>query len=370
MSKKVLIFSESFGLGHERAASALIRSMQIIEPNVQVMHTNSIKRTFPKLTKAFLNIYLQVITNLPHLWHRIYENGRKSSINDSSKKAVYRLLVGSIKRTIEEFRPDIIVCTHPFPAAVICKLKHQGLNIPLVGIITDYDVHGYWLDSFVDMYIIGDKKLEADFDRYKFEPKLISSSGIPIDPLFTERKTKEQARELMGIQAEHPVVTVAGGGWGLGDLGKIAQKIVDIPEKPQVIIITGTNYQLQRSLCRTFKREPNIIVKGLISNIHEYMQASDVMVTKPGGLTTSEALATGLPMVLFDVIYGQEVWNARFLTEQNAAVKCNSFDDIFVVVRDILLTPETGKRLSVNAKAAGKPDSGIAAAKSILELAV
>lgn len=370
MSKRVLVFSESFGLGHERAAAALIKSLQVIDPCVQVMHTNSIKRSYPKLTNAFLRLYLQVITNLPHIWNQIYENGRKNSTNDSSKKAVYRLLAGSIKRTINEFRPDIIVCTHPFPSSVICELKRQGLNVPLVGIITDYDVHGYWLDSCVDMYIIGDSKLEADFERLKFEPKSISSTGIPIDPAFAERKTKVEARKIVGLNKEQPLVTVAGGGWGLGDLGNIARKIAEIPEKPQVVIVTGTNSELEKLLARTFGKKSNIIVKGLVNNIHEYMQASDVMVTKPGGLTTSEGLASGLPMVLFDVIYGQEVWNARFLTEQNAAVKCPLPEDIHFTVRNILLSPETGKHLSLNAKAVGKRDSGILAARRILELAV
>lgn len=368
MSKKVLIFSESFGLGHERAASALIKSIQLLDPDIQVMHTNSIRRSFPKLTNAFLKVYLQVITNLPHIWHRIYENGRKNS-GDSSKNLVYRLLAEGINKTIKEFRPDIIVCTHPFPAAVICKLKQAGLDVPLVGVITDYDVHAYWLDSCVDMYIIGDEKLEADFKRLKFNPRKVLSTGIPIDPVFNNKLNKEYARELLGIDNKRPAVLVAGGGWGLGNLGQIARKIADIPEKPQVVIVTGTNSGLEKMLNSSLGKKSNITVKGLVNNMHEYMQAADVMVTKPGGLTTSEGLAAGLPMVLFDVIYGQEVWNARFLTEQDAAVKCPSPDDIQHTVRNLITNPETGILLSGNALASGKPDSGITAAKNILALA-
>lgn len=367
--KRVLIFSESFGLGHERAASALIKGLKKIDDSLEVLHTNSIRNSFPLLTGVFLNLYLQVINTVPRYWHRIYEKGRIEMKNESSKRLIYRLLSQNIKKVINDFKPDVVVCTHPFPAAVISLLKRQGLDVPLVGIITDYDVHAYWLDENVDMYIIGDRTLEADFDTLKFKPRGVSSTGIPIDPVFRNRIEKEHARELAGLEKDHPAVIVAGGGWGLGDLGRIGKKIADIPEKPQVVIVTGVNSKLERSLRKSFSGYSNVKIEGFVDNMHEYLQASDVLVTKPGGLTTSEGLATGLPMVLFDVIYGQESWNARFLTKNEAAIKTDSVEGIPGIVKTVIENSDSGEKMSQKALEIGKPESGIVAAAKILGLA-
>lgn len=367
--KKVLIFSESFGLGHERAASALINGLKRFDNSLEIMHTDSIRNSFPILTGVFLKLYLQVINTVPRYWNRIYEKGRIETNNESSKRLVYRLLSRNIKEVIKDFKPDVIVCTHPFPAAVISLLKRQGLDVPLVGIITDYDIHAYWLDENVDMYIIGDKSLEGDFETLDFNPKIVSSSGIPIDPVFGTMIEKEHARELAGLEKKRPTVLVAGGGWGLGDLGMIGRKIAEIPETPQVVIVTGINSKLEQSLKKSFTGFSNVRIEGFINNMHEYLQASDVLVTKPGGLTTSEGLATGVPMVLFDVIYGQESWNARFLINNEAAVKSDSVAGIPGIVKAIIENSDRGKALSLNALEIGKPKSGNAAAAKIIELA-
>lgn len=368
MSRNVLIFSEPFGLGHERAAGALIKGLKSIDSSFNVLHTNSIRNSFPILTGAFLKIYLKLINTLPQMWHRIYEQGRVNRQSEGTKKFIYRMLANHIKKVVKEFRPDSIVCTHPFPASVVCALKKEGLNVPLAGIITDYDVHAYWLDSQVDLYVVGDKSLEGDFGKYGFNPRMVASTGIPIDPLFRERPTKEQARKAVGMEFNRPSVLVAGGGWGLGDLGGVAKAISRIPVKPQVVVICGTNTKLYKALKSSLAGYDNVRVEGFVENIQEYMAASDVLVSKPGGLTTSEALAAGIPMVLFDVIYGQEMWNARFLTENEAAMKSKTMDDLTGMVENIITNPQIGEKLRKNSLLLGKPESGIKAAEHIVKL--
>lgn len=369
MSRKVLVLSESFGLGHERAAQALIKGLTVIEPGVETLHANSIYSSFPRLTGAFLGLYLQMLNRFPRVWHRIYQNGRRNMENTGSKKIVYRLLAGAIKKIIDGFRPDAVVCTHPFPAAAISRLKEEGLNIPLIGIVTDYDIHAYWLDQNIDLYIVGDSKLEEDFAALNFNPRRVSGAGIPIDPVFGRRDDRAEVRARLGLEQNAPVLLVAGGGWGLGDLGRIVDLLTAMAEGFHIIVVTGTNLQLRKILQQKYAAAVNVSIEGLVTNIHEYMTAVDIMVTKPGGLTTSEGLASGVPMVLFDVFYGQEEWNARFLTENGAAVKCGRLAEIPQKVRQIIENTKESKLLREKALALGKPSAGTDAAENVLQLA-
>ncbi len=369
MAKRVLVISESFGLGHERAADALTRAMKQLVPDIEVRHTNSIGSSFPRLKDMIFRCYLQLINRLPQTWHRFYENSRAQTDDETSRRMVQLLLEGSITSEIKRFRPHVIVCTHPFPAAVIAGLKEKGLDVPLVGIITDYDVHGYWLNQNIDLYIVGDNSLKNGFTDLNFKPRRVSGQGIPIDPVFAQSPGREEAREKLGLDIGRPVVLVGGGGWGLGALGKITAMLAEMPEGPQVTVVTGINTGLRKVMMRSFSNKGSIKVEGLVDNIHEHMWAADVMVTKPGGLSTTECLASGVPMVLFDVLYGQEVWNARFVTGNGAALKADSIEAIPEKVRIITSDKNSSKLLHKKALLLGKPNSGPDAAFNVLSLA-
>ncbi|MFA5882146.1 MAG: glycosyltransferase, partial [Eubacteriales bacterium] len=357
MAGRVLVLSEPFGMGHERAAQALIKCMEKTNPDLQVLHTTSLKCTFPRLTDSLLKLYFIVVNTFPKMWHGFYETSRKDQ-SQNSRQMVYRLLSAGIKKTIREFRPDRVVCTHPFPAAVISRLKDEGLDAPLTGIITDYDIHAYWLDNNIDLYIIGDKLLQKDFTALDFTPRQVSAQGIPIDPIFGQKADREQLKAKLGLDQNRPMILLAGGGWGLGNLAGIAGMVAGIPQKPQVVTVTGTNHNLKKQLRKTYAAIENIKTEGLVTNIDELMKAADILVTKPGGLTTSEALAAGVPMVLFDVLFGQEVWNARFLTAHDAAVKCEQIKDIPQKVQELLENGTARRQLSEKALALGKPEAG------------
>lgn len=368
MAGKILVLSEPFGLGHERAAQALIKCLTKAKPRINILHTTSIKSSFPRLTNYLLKSYLQVIKTVPHIWHKLYQKSREDK-NPDSRQMIFRLLAAGLKKTIKDFQPDTIICTHPFPASVISRLKNEGLDIPLIGIITDYDIHAYWLDRNIDLYIIGDAILEKDFISFGFKPRRVSTGGIPIDPAFGEQQDREQLRNKLGLDKNRPVILLAGGGWGLGNLARIADMLSNLPEKLQIVAVAGTNAKLKGLLQQTYANAKNVKVHGLITNMDEYMKAADILVTKPGGLTVSEGLAVGAPMLLFDVLYGQEVWNAGFVTGHGAAVKCGLTDEIPQQVQQLLEDSQARQKLSERARALGKPHSGIDAAEKILAIA-
>jgi len=369
MNPRILVLSESFGLGHEKAALALIEGIRRAAPGTGIFHTDSISQGFPRLKGSIFKMYLQLIKTLPRTWHRFYEKSRSVTDNKASKNLVHRLLSGTLAKTLDRFRPDVVVCTHPFPAAAVSRLKQDGMKIPLAGIITDYDVHPYWLDPNIDLYITGDPALGREFAGYGFVPRQVSGEGIPIDPRFAEQADREKIRTALGYTNTHPLILVAGGGWGLGRLDRIAGMLAVMPERPEVAVITGINDTLKKTMLRRFAGFNNVTVHGLVDNMYEYMSAADVVVTKPGGLTTSEGLAAGVPMVLFDVLYGQEVWNAEFLTGHGAAVRCGRIDEIPRVVRSIIQDSRQSNLLIEKARSLGKPGSAANAAQRILKLA-
>ena len=367
MAGRVLVLSEPFGMGHERAAQALIKCMEKTNPDLQVLHTTSLKCTFPRLTDSLLRLYFIVVNTFPKMWHGFYETSRKDK-SQNSRQMVYRLLSAGIKKTVREFRPDRVVCTHPFPAAVISRLKDEGLDAPLTGIITDYDIHAYWLDNNIDLYIVGDETLRKDFATLGFTPRQVSTQGIPIDPIFGQKADQAQLKIKLGLDQNRPMILLAGGGWGLGNLAGIAGMTAGIPQKPQVVTVTGTNHNLKKHLRKTYATIENIKTEGLVTNIDELMKAADILITKPGGLTTSEALAAGAPMIIFDVLFGQEVWNAKFLTAHDAAVKCEQIKDIPQKVQELLEDGTARHRLIEKALALGKPEAGVDAAGQVLGL--
>lgn len=369
MSKRVLIFSEHFGLGHQRAGQALAGGIKIIDPTAHVLHTDSIQQSYPRVKKAFLGAYLKFINSFPKTWHKLYQTSRTNRDNKASKDFIHLLLVKKIRSIIEEFHPHAIVCTHPFPASVISELKNRGLDIPLAGIITDYDLHALWVDQNVDHYIFGDQNLQDSFAQFSFKPRSASFEGIPIDPGFNRDTNKDELKTRLQIDPHKPLVLVAGGGWGLGDLGGITAQLASQTVTGNVIVICGTNTELAKKLEQRFAGYPGIHIEGYVANMHEYILAADVVVTKPGGLTTSECLAAGVPMVLFDVLYGQEYWNARFLVEGGAAVRCGHISDIPQMVEEITGNAALYAQMCAMAKALGKPRAGLTAAEQILKLA-
>ena len=369
LAKKVLVFSENFGLGHQRAGQALDKGIKMVDPTAQVLHTDSIQQSYPRMKKAFLGAYLKFISSFPNTWHKLYQNSRTKRDNKSSKELIHLLLAKKIMSIIEEFHPHAIVCTHPFPASVVSELKNRGLHIPLAGIITDFDLHALWVDQKVDHYIFGDLKLKDSFEQFGFEPASASFEGIPIDPMFNREKSRAEIKNRLQIDSLKPLILVAGGGWGLGDLGGITEQLASQKVSGNVSVICGTNTGLAKKLQQRFVGYSGIFISEYVDNMHEYIQAADVVVTKPGGLTSSECLAAGVPMVLFDVLYGQEYWNAKFLVEGGAALRCSRISGIPQLVEELIGNQALYSRMSANAKALGKPGAGLAAAGQILQLA-
>jgi processive 1,2-diacylglycerol beta-glucosyltransferase len=249
--------------------------------------------------------------------------------------------------------------------------KTYGSSIPLVGILTDYVPHSFWLYDEVDYYVVPAPEVGERLRKKGIPARKIKPFGIPIDPKFNEPVDKGKVLQKLNLLPGIKNVLVMGGGQGLGPIKTIIDSLEKVKTGFQAVIVTGTNKKLYNSLkkrLRNYKKD--VAVMGYVNNIHELMGISDIIISKPGGITTSEALAKGLPMIIIKPIPGQEENNTVYLTGKNAAIKLDDPREAGRVVEDLLSDGEILKRFGASAGAIGKPNSSADIAGFLLKTAL
>lgn len=299
----------------------------------------------PTVSSWILTAYRKTVTSQPRLWGMLYKSHRKKSLNRFTQLALHRLFYSQTKEIIERFRPDLIVCTHPFPNVVVSRLKRAGLDVPLFTVITDYDAHGTWIDTQVDKYLVSAHEVKARLVQKGVSADRIEVTGIPVHPGFLRQHSKEEIREQFGLRAM-PTVLIMGGGWGLLKNDSVLERLSVWREHIQLIICCGSNEKArQRLLEGPAFRHPNVHVLGFTKEIDKLMDVSDLLITKPGGITCTEGMAKGLPMLFYNPIPGQEEENCQYFTEQGIGQQIASLEMIDQWM-EVLLTqyPELANR--------------------------
>lgn len=231
---------------------------------------------------------------------------------------------------MERYQPDIAICTHFLPSGIISSLKAEGkLKVLNTVVVTDFDVHAMWLASHVEQYFVAMEETCVHLRALGVPPSLITVSGIPIDPVFAEVKDQRAMRQKHGLAPNRFTILVSAGGFGVGPVGNLIQALSELSHPAQVIVVCGRNDALKVELTarvQTFDKASAVsfMLLGFTTGMDELMTAADLYVGKPGGLTTSEALAKRLPMVVINPIPGQEERNSDHLLEQGVAIRCNN----------------------------------------------
>ncbi len=364
---KLMVLSEPFGSGHERAAEAVIHAVKKLKPDTKAISLHTMQQFTPRLAKVFLQSYKMMLNVCPGLWGKFYE-GSKDAANNTLEKMLLRFYQKGMKNMVGHHKPDVIICTHPFPALVTGLLKDMGqIKAPLVGVVTDFDVHGTWVHKHVDRYLLQDQSLVNSLTIAGIAEDRISVTGIPIHPRFSENVDSQRAKRALGFAPEQPLTVVAGGGWGLGPIEDIVDKLTAADIPGQLAVVTGKNYNLCKRLLQKTKGQKRIKVYGYVTCLSEFMWGADLLITKPGGLTSCEAMAQGLPTVLFEAFGGQETYNAERLVSRGAALKPH-FSELAPTVRSVLGSPELRSQLREQAMMIARPNSATEAAKIIMGL--
>lgn len=326
--KRILLLSEGFGAGHTQAAHALSEGLRQIAPHVQTKVLELGSFLHPTLMPMIFTAYRKTLTSRPKLYAKLYRSQYNKSLSKWMELALHRLFYTQTAEIIQQLRPDSIVCTHPFPNAVISRLKRSGLNLPLCTVITDYDVHGTWISSETNAYLVSTEQVKDKLQARGIPQDKIDVTGIPVHPNFWRKHDRAKLRKRFNLE-QLPTVLIMGGGWGIVRDDDLFKYITKWREDVQLIFCLGHNEKAKNMMLENpIFRHPNIRIIGFTKDIDQWMEVSDLLITKPGGLTCSEALTKGIPMLFYNAIPGQEEENCQYFIDNGFGEMLDSKEKI------------------------------------------
>ncbi len=349
---RILIISASIGTGHTKAAQAIAMQVRRRYPEA-VIETVDFMADGYYLNRLIKESYLKMLHLSPNIYDVLYR-WTKSARRFSMQGIMARAMKRNMKELLETYRPDIVICTHPFPCSAVAYLKKtQYPNLVLTGVITDFAVHQMWIFDEVDLYFIGSADMLMAMVAKGVSRKRVAVTGIPVLPSFSEYdRTEPKIKD--GRQL--PNILIMGGGLGMGGVQESLHSLEQIARSLRIVVIAGRNKKLRRKLEKFCLRSHHSIrIYDYTDRIPELMASSQLLITKPGALTISEALTMELPMILFDPIPGQEIDNARFLEGKGAAVWVRDGDDIAGESLSLLTDTERHDAMRARARALRKP---------------
>lgn len=368
---RVLVLSMTVGQGHNSTSKALRACLE------KRGHTCEILDTYKFLNKAiglgFDKGYTAMGRFVPKLNENIYKAAEKASGRADMKMyfpwAFANLTKSKMQKYIEETKPDVIVCSIVMTAILITSLKEAGMinpNIKSIGIVTDYSLHPFWEYTVMDYFVAANELLIPEFTSRGIAENKILPTGIPIAPKFARSIPQKEAREKLGLDPDMFTVLMASGGMGFAGLVPVLRDI-DTVEETQVVTICGTNTRLKNKLLAMEFNNP-VHIMGFVDNMDEYIDASDMVITKPGGLSTSETIAKGKPMILTKPMPGVENMNLAFLLNNSLAAHANDYQPLSMVLKQMRLNDLKFSEMKSAQKKWGKKDSAEMLAKFIEKL--
>jgi processive 1,2-diacylglycerol beta-glucosyltransferase len=366
----VLLLYVSIGDGHRRAARAIEEAIRIHHPDLRALSFDLFDLYNRRLVSLALRAYRRLSRSFPRLWNRLYDNDRVRGRLGNPLARLYRRASGRLEGLYRESSPAVIVCTQAIPCGLAAAWKRStGREIPLVAVPTDYAVHSYWIHEEVDLYLVPSEGNRASLLERGVAADKIRVGGIPIHPGFSSPSDPVETRRRFGLAADSPAILFMGGGEGTAGLEELIREIDRRREQFQMIAAAGRNRFLRRRLLglRGGLRHP-LSVFGFIESIDDLMGAADIIVTKPGGLTTAEALARRLPMILVNPLPGQEEINAAFLESRGAALRAGSGREAAALVGMALNGSGARERMRTAMEALRRPESARVSANLVAEL--
>ncbi len=326
--RRVLVLSVSAGNGHVRAAEAIAAWAKADFPRLAVRHLD-LMQVFPSwFRKLYADLYVKLASGLPEAWGWLYRKTDRESTGSLAgrlRRTLQRVCARRLFREIDAFAPDVIVCTHFLPAELLADARRDGrLTCPLWVQVTDFDLHRFWLHEGVTGYFVANEELAYRLRGLGHGAARVVISGIPVMPAFSARPERRVASRRLGLSPERMTVLLMGGGAGIGMSAERVATLLDRHPSVQLIVMAGRNAALLSALQDLSVFYPQrLCAIGFTSEVALLMAASDLAITKPGGLSVSECLAMGLPMLLAQPIPGQEERNADYLLQQGVALRAD-----------------------------------------------
>lgn len=371
---KILIFYGSYGGGHLSAARNIKDFIENNYSDCEVLLVDCIEYINKLLNKVTTKAYTDFSRNARWIWKQIYygsENGSLSKISNSINK----VMAIKLNKLIQEFKPNLIISTHPFSSQMCAILKKkQKINCHLATVMTDYAPHSQWLvaHEFVDYYFVAHEGMREDLIKRGVDSKKIFATGIPLSNRFLLNYDKEKILSEYNLSIDKKTILFfAGGEFGFGKdkTFNMLKSIIDNFPYLQVIAIAGRNVKIKErfnELVAKTNSENSVKILSYTNQVPELMSVADLVITKPGGLTTTESLASGLPLIVIDPLPGQEEENAKFVEEHGAGIWIRKNDDIKKILLNIFSDTYKLQNMKINARLIAKKNSTKDICKTLL----
>lgn len=362
----VLFLSASVGEGHTAAAQAVSSALLERRPDAVCEVVDSYRYASNVFHRVASNGYLGIVRLLPQLYKYIYDQAERATKVSAFKTWLHHYTALNLRQLVGELKPDAVVCTHAFPCGVMAEYKREFADAPpVIGVVTDFVVHPFWIHRNIDKYAVATSAMRQTLISRGVPPTRIVVTGIPIDCRFGRATAKRRARQIIGIAPDVTTVLLMGGGLGIGPLETALLAIDRLNYSVQTVIVVGKNKALERRLRDVaHKLHHRVKVVGFIANVYDYMRAADVLVSKPGGMTSSEALASELPFIMLKPLPGQEERNTRYLQDRGVGIRVDRSRELTSALDKLLRTPALLERMRRNARTLAHP----AAAENIASI--
>ncbi len=360
--RRVLVLSVSAGNGHVRAAEAIVAHGRAEFPQLSLRHRDLMQLVPAGFRRLYSDLYLQLASRMPEVWGWLYrrtDRVSRNSLPERLRRRVQSLCCARLFDEIAEFAPDAIVCTHFLPAEILGAAAAAGkLRCPVWVQVTDFDLHGLWVQEGVAGYAVANEELAFRLRQLGVPESRILVSGIPVMPAFAAPPDRAVAAARLGIEPARPTLLMMGGGAGVGlDAARIRALLARHPDL-QLVVLAGRNAALLQSLKAMELFYPQQLrAVGFTDDVAAIMACADLAITKPGGLSTSECLVMGLPMLLVNPIPGQEERNAALLLQEGVALRADDPDTLQFRLNQLLSSPGTLARMRTRAQALGRPQA-------------
>lgn len=363
--RKILIFYGSYGAGHLSAARSIKEYIDTNYPDTQTMMVDCIEYINKTLNKVSTKTYDELSKKAPWAWEKVYSSSQTGPLSKVSNTS-NRLMSIKLNTLIQDFTPELIISTHPFSTQMCGILKKKGkINCKIATVLTDYAPHNQWLvnSDYIDYFFVAHYGMKDALEENGIPVNKVFATGIPLSNRFLAHYNKEETLKSFGLQPDKRTVLFFAGGsshFASGNIYEIFNSFIENFPDVQLLTITGRNPKLKKDfeeIVNTYDKKEHVKVLSFTDKVPELMSVSDLVITKPGGLTTTESLASGLPIIVINPIPGQEEENAVFLEEQKVAIWIKKDDDVKQVLNKLFADPYDLKNMKIRARLLAKKNS-------------
>ncbi|WP_025681065.1 MGDG synthase family glycosyltransferase [Paenibacillus massiliensis] len=373
---KVLILYASYGAGHYQASLAVKQSLT--NRGFQVRLLDLMAEAHPLLNEVTKFVYMQSFKTIPKMYGWVYNRTKDMSARSAFGHVLHSFGIRQLAKALNEEQPDLVI--HTFPQLALPALRRKrGIRLPIVNIITDFDLHGRWLHPEIDRYYVPTEDMKLEAIERGMDPERIVPSGIPVHASFHEMSTEEMTLVDEAIHQPNIIelnaggdnktktILLLGGAYGvMTGMHTLCSRLAALPDV-EVLVVCGRNESLRERLMRDLTHCSNIQIFGYVDHIAALMRRSDLVITKPGGITLSESLSSGLPILIYRPVPGQEMNNALYLERKGAALISTHFEQLIEQVTRILSAPHTYAAMAATARQLGKPWAAEHIAEDIIQ---